>query len=217
MGYGGKYVEQMRARELRAQSWTLNKIAAELGVSKSSVSVWVREVDFVPKPRNRGHPAGPHHPMRVKKEAEIARCREEADAIIGELSDRDLTMFALALYAGEGTKRDGSLVFANSDPVLMRVFVTWLRRQFSVDESRLRIKLYLHADLDLAVAIDFWHEITGVPASQFNRPYRAVIDATMRHNRHLHGCASLVCHSTLVHRRVMALIAAVTSGFAGPG
>jgi hypothetical protein len=40
MGYGGKVVEQRRARELRAESWTLAAIAAELGVSKSSVSLW---------------------------------------------------------------------------------------------------------------------------------------------------------------------------------
>ena len=213
MGYGGKYVERARARALRAQSWTLNEIASELGVAKSTVSVWVRDVDFVPRPRNRGHPAGPSHPMRLKKEAEIERCREEADALIAELSDRDLTMFALALYAGEGSKRDGSLVFANSDPILMRIFAIWLRRQFAIDESRLRMKLYLHADLDLDASIGFWHEVTGIPRSQFNKPYRAVVDATMRHNRHVHGCASLVCHSTLVHRRVMAMIAAVTSRF----
>jgi hypothetical protein len=217
MGYGGKYIEQARARELRAQSWTLNEIAAELGVSKSSVSIWVRDVDFVPRPRNRGHPAGPHHPMRVKKEAEVARCREEADAIIGELSDRDLTMLALALYAGEGSKREGTLTFANSDPILMRIFAIWLRRQVAVDESRLRMKLYLHADLDLDASIGSWSGVTGVPPAQFNKPYRAAADATMRHNRHVHGCASLVCHSTLVHRRVMAMIGAVTSSFSGPG
>ena len=63
MGYGGKYVERVRARELRAQSWTLVEIANELGVSKASVSVWVRDVDFTPRPRNRGHPAGPKHPI----------------------------------------------------------------------------------------------------------------------------------------------------------
>ena len=81
MGYGGKYVERARARELRAQAWTLQEIANELGVAKGSVSVWVRDVDFVPKPRNRGHPAGPPHPMRVKKEAEIDALREEADEL----------------------------------------------------------------------------------------------------------------------------------------
>ena len=32
MGYGGKYLERTRARELRAEAWTLQEIATELGV-----------------------------------------------------------------------------------------------------------------------------------------------------------------------------------------
>ena len=39
MGYRGKVRQQERARELRAQAWTLLEIANELGVSKSSVSL----------------------------------------------------------------------------------------------------------------------------------------------------------------------------------
>jgi transposase len=46
MGYRGKVVERARARDLRGQAWTINEIVAELGVSKSSVSVWVRDVEF---------------------------------------------------------------------------------------------------------------------------------------------------------------------------
>ena len=65
MGYGGKVAERVRARELRARAWTLDEIADELGVSKSSVSVWVRDVEFSPKPRNRGHRS--HKPqLRVR-------------------------------------------------------------------------------------------------------------------------------------------------------
>jgi transcriptional regulator with XRE-family HTH domain len=51
MGYRGKLQEQERARELRAQAWTLREIADELGVAKSSVSVWVRDVEFDPASR----------------------------------------------------------------------------------------------------------------------------------------------------------------------
>ncbi len=46
MGFRGKQVEQARARELRAQAWTLQEIASHLDVSKSSVSLWVRDVHF---------------------------------------------------------------------------------------------------------------------------------------------------------------------------
>lgn len=217
MGYRGKLAERERARELRAESWTLVEIARELGVLKGTVSVWVRDVDFVPRPRNRGHPAGPKHPMRLKKEAEIARCRDEAEAWVGELTPRDLAMYALALYAGEGSKGDGSVVFANSDPRLVRIFLAWLRSAFKLDESKLRVKLYLHADLDVQAAIAYWGSVTGVPPGQFNKPYRAVVDDTMRTNRHVFGCTSVVYHSRSVHRRVMAMIAAVGSMFADPG
>jgi hypothetical protein len=217
MGYGGKYEEQAKARELRAQAWTLNEIAHELGVSKSSVSIWVRDVDFVPRPRNRGHPAGPKHPMRLKKEAEIEQCRRGAIDFVGQLTERDRTMYALALYAGEGAKRDDKIVFANSDPMLIVVFLGWLRRQFDIDETRLRMRLYLHADLDLDAALAFWSDLTGIPPDQFQKPYRAVADNTLRSNRHVYGCAAVVYCSKLIHRRVMAMIAAVTSGLALPG
>jgi hypothetical protein len=40
MGYRGKVKEQEQARALRAEGHTLAEIAAELGVAKSSVSLW---------------------------------------------------------------------------------------------------------------------------------------------------------------------------------
>ena len=48
MGYRGKVAEQTKARELRACGMTLADIAADLAVSKSSVSLWVRDVEFTP-------------------------------------------------------------------------------------------------------------------------------------------------------------------------
>lgn len=217
MGYGGKYLEQQRARELRAQAWTLMEIANALGVAKASVSVWVRDVQFVPRPRSRGHPAGPKHPMRLKKDAEIERCRLEALDVIGVVSERDRLMYALALYAGEGGKRDDKILFANSDPDLIRIFLGWLRHHFEIDESRLRMRLYLHEDLDLEAALAFWSDETRIPISQFQKPYRAVADHSMRSNRHINGCAGVVYSSKLIHRRVMAMIAAVTSSLVNPG
>jgi len=62
VGYRGKVKEQERARALRAQNRTLADIAELLGVSKSSVSLWVRDVPFTPTlglrgPHRRPHPA----------------------------------------------------------------------------------------------------------------------------------------------------------------
>jgi transcriptional regulator with XRE-family HTH domain len=51
MGYRGKVEEQERARVLRARNMTLQGIATALGVAKSSVSRWVRDVPFTPSKR----------------------------------------------------------------------------------------------------------------------------------------------------------------------
>jgi len=217
MGYGGKYVERAKARELRAQAWTLVEIARELGVSKASVSVWVRDVDFTPKPRNRGHPAGPFHPMRLKKEAETARLLQEADEWLRVLSDRDLTMYCLGLYQGEGAKTPGSLSMANTNPIVLRTLVTWLRRRFEIDESRLRVRLYLHEGLDLEASMTHWSDVLEIPTSQFQKPYRASADPTRRSAKHTNGCATLIYSCTTTHRTVLAMIEAVSCRFAIPG
>ena len=51
MGYRGKLAEQQQARRLRRTGLPLAEIAATLGVSRSSVSLWVRDVEFTPSPR----------------------------------------------------------------------------------------------------------------------------------------------------------------------
>jgi len=217
MGNRGKVEERLRGRELRAESSTLVAIANELGVSKGSVSEWVRDVDFVPKPCNRGHPAGPKHPMRLKKEAEIEPCRIEAEEWVGALSERDLAMFSLGLYAGEGAKTDGPVSMANTNPQLSKLFLAWLRTTSDLDEQRLRSRLYLHEGLDLTAATRYWSEALGIPVDQFQKPYRAVPDSSIRSRKHLFGCATVVYNSSLLHRRVMARIEAIVCRFSDPG
>ncbi|MGH9229707.1 MAG: hypothetical protein ACRD07_13470, partial [Acidimicrobiales bacterium] len=124
MGYRGKVAERERARDLRAQAWTINEIVAELGVSKSSVSIWVRDVEFdeaaraarAGAHRNRGARKRRPHRQRKEKLAQIERLMMEGRQRIGWVSDRDLLIAGTALYAGEGGKTDGGVSFANSDP-----------------------------------------------------------------------------------------------------
>jgi hypothetical protein len=111
------------------------------------------------------------HPLHVARLADVERCRHEGAARISQLSEREFLVLGLALYAGEGSKTRNDVAFANSDPRMILTFITWLRRFFDVDESRLRVKLYLHEGLDLASAIAFWSGLTPAfrPASSRSR------------------------------------------------
>ena len=221
MGYRGKVKEQEQARRLRRQGHTLNEIAGALGVSKSSASLWVRDVEFTPRlplgnrnhgPRNRAPNA-----LQRRKQAAIETLKAEGIERIGELSDDAFLAAGVALYAGEGSKTDGEVRFANTAPAMVAFFMSWLRRFFDIDEERLRVRVYLHQGLDLEAAHAFWSHLTGIPVSQFRAPYRAVADPTIRKTKHVNGCVYVGYSSARTHRAIMGLIEALLSSGAIPG
>ena len=217
MGYRGKLAERQQARQLRRTGLPLSEIALRVGVSKSSVSLWVRDVEFTPSPREvRGRRRAPNALQR-RKQAEIERLVEEGRSRIGRLSERKFLVAGVALYAGEGSKRDGAVKFANTDPRMIAFYCAWLRRFFEIDEARLRVRLYLHEGLDLAASVAYWSEVTGIPPSQFQKPYRAVPDPTIRRAKHVHGCVSIDYSCSATHRSIMGLVIALLGDAVNPG
>lgn len=210
MGYRGKVREQEEARALRAQGKTLAEIAATLGVSKSSASIWTRDVEFTPQPRRRSANRRPHR-QQLEKLRQIQELNDEGIRRIGVLSERAFFTAGVAMYAGEGFKTDGEVGMANTDPTILGFFCAWLRRFFEIDESRLRMRVYLHKGWDLEAAEAFWSELTGIPRSQFTAAYRADPKARVRRNKHPMGCPSVTYACSRTHRAVMGLVRALLS------
>jgi hypothetical protein len=202
---------------MRARNMTLQDIATELRVAKSSVSRWVRDVPFTPSRRRTGPRRRPH-PAHEAKLAQIAALNAEGIERIGTLSEGAFLAAGVALYAGEGSKTEGCVRFANSDPRMIGFFCSWLRRFFVVDEARLRARVYLHQGLDLDAAQAHWSDVSGIPLDQFRKPYRAVPDPTIRRNKHEFGCFYVDYGCTRTHRQIMGLVRALLSSEAAiPG
>src|SRR5690606_33649697 len=120
-----------KARELRLQGWTYDRIQTELGCSKSSVSLWLRDL---PKPE-QSHRRAPEEaaaiarrgwePRLRRSEEERQRTKEAAMQEVGDLSERELFLAGVALYWAEGVKdkpydRREYVVFVNSDPTVIK-------------------------------------------------------------------------------------------------
>ncbi|MFG3287138.1 helix-turn-helix domain-containing protein [Streptomyces sp. NPDC048111] len=166
-----------RARELRTQGMTYDQIQAELGCSKSSISLWVRDL---PKPAPRTREEASAIARRgweatlARREEERRRTKQDAESDIGKLSDRELFLAGVVLYWAEGAKdkpwaRRESLKFINSDPNVIKVYLRWLELQ-GVAPERLRLCVNIHESADVEEATRFWAELTGIGPAGFNKP-----------------------------------------------
>ncbi|MGW6541309.1 hypothetical protein ACWGBH_00395 [Streptomyces massasporeus] len=166
-----------RARELRLQGWTYDQIQVELGSSKSSISLWVRDL---PKPERKRTPEeasaiakrGWEATMRLRDE-ERQQTKAAAKKAVGTLSPRELFLLGVGLYWAEGGKdkpydRRENVCFVNSDPGMIQVFLAWLDL-LGVERERLRFTVMIHESADVAGAESYWADLVGADRSAFNK------------------------------------------------
>ncbi len=168
-----------RARELRLEGRTYDEIEEQLGVSRSSVSLWVRDLPKPPPRFTRAELAKRAseerwEPLRRLREAERQATKAAAAGSVGDVSDRDLFVMGVALYWAEGTKdkkyaRRESVAVINSDPGLIMVYLAWLRL-LGVDRARLRFRVHIHESADVDQAQRFWADLVGVDVAELRRP-----------------------------------------------
>lgn len=195
-----KIKEKERALQLRKQGYSLNEISNTLSVSKSSASLWVRDVSLSPhakaviaKKRIRAREkAAATVKIRVDKSFSLARRRGDvivASAVFNEDASRVLCAL---IYWCEGVKirRRGLFGFTNSDPLLVASFLNLLRQGFSIDEEKFRVMVHLHDYHDEKTQLRFWSKVTSIPLVQFHKPYRKPHTGTRTRDGY-QGCVSI--------------------------
>lgn len=206
-----------RARELREQGLDYDDIAGALGVSKSSVSLWVRDM---PRPERlsyeesrkrsaegvRRYWAGEREIREAKREV----ARTAAAAEIGSVSMREILIAGAIAYWCEGTKRKPHnpgerVIFTNSDPELIRLFLRFLEVA-GVDSRLLRFRVQIHETADVPVAENFWLQVTEADRAQLLRTtLKRHNPRTIRKNVDVnyHGCLRIdVMKSAELYRRI---------------
>lgn len=204
-----------KARELRLQGHTYDRIRQELGCSKSSVSLWVRDL---PRPERRRRTReeasaiatrGWAEPLR-RREEERRRTRQEAADAVGSLTGRELFLLGVGLYWAEGSKskpyrRQERVIFVNSDPGMVGVYLAWLR-MLGVPRERLRCAVQIHETADVPAAERFWAALVGIdPAALLKTTLKKHRPHTNRKNRggSYRGCLRIeVLGAADLYRRI---------------
>lgn len=170
-----------KAIKLRRLGKTYSEIliALDYKVSKSSLSIWLREITLSKKAVEL---------LELKKKTSNTKARSRAIEVNGFkrkqyldhlenkyeylttlLKNRDTALIALAMiYLGEGSKTDkGSLALGNSDPNVIQLFLSLLKKSFDIDAKKFRCTVQCRADQNTDELEKFWSKITMIPLSQF--------------------------------------------------
>ncbi|MDD4531104.1 MAG: helix-turn-helix domain containing protein [Candidatus Pacebacteria bacterium] len=167
------------ALELRKKGMSYSQIKNTLNLSKSTLSNWLRDYPLS-KERirelrdcNEQRIERYRETMRRKKEARLSIFYNEEKAKILPINKSELYLAGLFLYWGEGSKNQNTkqLLISNTDPAVIKFFIYWLEKSFSVLRNKMCVQLHLYSDMDINREIDFWSKTLGIGKSQFIRPY----------------------------------------------
>lgn len=174
--------DREKALALRKQEMSYSQIKKILGISKSTLSYWLRdyplseqrikELKRIGARRNEQAIEKYRETMRQKREKRLTEIYQIQKKLILPLNNREFFIAGLLLYWGEGTKcrRDG-LSISNSDPSVIRFFIYWLKKSLAIPKKKIRILLHLYNDMNINNELNYWSKILRIPLRQFNRSY----------------------------------------------
>ena len=162
-----------KAINYRKQGYSYNMISEKLGLAKSTLSDWLKEVPYKPNKevlkRIQLAPAKSAEIVHNQKVATIARIKKAAKKELGKLTKRDLWLLGIGLYLGEGSKLYESVRIINSDPQIMKVAIKWFREVCGLDWENFSARAHVYPDNDIKTTINYWSKRTGIPKNQFQK------------------------------------------------
>jgi transcriptional regulator with XRE-family HTH domain len=145
--------ERQLARQIREEEGaSIKDIALRVGVSVSSVSTWVRDIELSEEQHSALRARNPAYNRQLSGQV-IAASNRRAERLAYQQHGRRLARRAdplhvagCMLYWAEGAKQRNQLHFSNSDPEMARLFVRFLLTYFDLRPEDIRITCQLFAD-----------------------------------------------------------------------
>lgn len=175
--------KKIQARAMRRDGESIKVIAKKLYVSVGSVSTWCHNIELSPEQianlsqRSRdpffGKKASYMLGQRAWLNQKIDSLLKEGISELGQLSTRDIFITGIALYWGEGFKKDHQVGLATSDKDMAKFFIMWLSRCFSINKEDLLIRITVNESYKDRIDFieQFWSSELGLDKNIFSKPF----------------------------------------------
>jgi len=207
-----KMAEKLIAIELRKKGESYNQIRKKLKISKSSLSLWLRNIPLTKKQQHYLY-----HTLKQQNAYKLAKNKQKTkqdhikkitNQSVKEANKQYLNSFFVAglmLYWAEGDKSKitEAVKFSNSDTEMIKLMMKWFRQICLVPENKFHIALHIHS-LHCRKNIEkYWSKITNLPLKQFHKTQIKVTTLKHRKNPLYNGTCSIRIGNKDLFRTIM--------------
>ncbi|MBI4253033.1 hypothetical protein HY623_02520 [Candidatus Uhrbacteria bacterium] len=172
---------KLRAQELRKKGKTYSEIRSAIGVPvpKPTLSYWLGDIVLEQNHKKRiellsACNLAKGRSIRIRQRRELKEknfhfLKKEFENPIRDLTVHQKKLLLALLYLGEGGKaaRRAAVLFGNSDPKVIRIFLWLMRTSYAIDESKFRGTVQCRADQNIKKLERFWSKESNIPLENF--------------------------------------------------
>lgn len=212
-----KSIERTRAVELRRKGKSYSEIKEIMRVSKSSLSLWLRNIPLTEEQIKKieGNKERAierfRETMRLKREKRLLEYYKKQKKSWLPLSEREFFLAGLFLYWGEGNKASRHTIsISNTDPTMLVFSLMWMEKSLKIPKESIKAALQLYSDMDVEEAMDYWSYILGIPKSRFNKPYiKKSTRSSVDQKGFGQGTCNLIAQNTVIKENLLMAIKSI--------
>lgn len=213
-----KFIEKRRVVELRRQGKSYSEIRKIIKVSKSSLSLWLKDIvltdEQVSGLKTKKVQAVERYKASMKEKRKVRLDQYYKDQLKRwmPLSNREMFLAGLFLYWGEGNKVSNNVIsIANTDPDVIKFTILWFKKCLGFSEDKIHIRLHLYNDMNIKLETDYWSKVLNIKSSQFSKPYiKKSMVGQVNQKGFGHGTCTVSVFKTVEKENIMMAIRAIS-------
>lgn len=197
-----KVQKRVQATRLRRQGKSYQEIMAKVGVSKGTLSRWLRDIPLTKKEakflrertiilqdngrlktalKNKEQSERRRDRARLKAKVDFERYREDPFFTLG-----------LSLYWTQGSFSDDYFSFTTSDAAMLKLMMSWATQFLDVEPAEYKFRLYTAKFTKNKNVERVWSRAAAIPRSQFQKTIYITNSLRARNDKDYKGSLRMI-------------------------
>ncbi len=203
---------ERKAIELRRQGFSYSEIAAQLKISKTSVSNWVKNVRLTEdekknlernlKSKKERTRMKISISLRAKKVYREKRAYENAERDFIKYTKDSFFAFGVGLYSARGGKH-GVFQYMSSDKETIKIMLKWIEKYLEVSREKIKYRVFVDVSWKNKGVEENWAKVCRVSREKFQKTMIMRSRNTEKSPDYM-GSLAILITDIEVYRRVLA-------------